>query len=296
MNRRKGFTLVELLVVIAIIGILIALLLPAVQAAREAARRSRCVNHLKQFGLAFQNHHDVYQCFPSGGSGWTYPPDYTSSGTPEVAPRQRAGWGFQILPFMEQKQVWDGGGGATNDDRQKNAMGAIISNFFCPSRRAPMAISAASWYGPAGTYVHGMTDYAASNQENNGVVIWTNNTQVWDTAQGPITTASILDGTSNTMIAGDKRMDSLHLGSMQSDDNEGYSCGWDHDTVRSTTLDPRPDNEGLGWGENRFGSAHPGGFNAGFADGAVRFLSYTIDLTVFSRIGQRNDRQPFQMP
>jgi len=296
MKAHRGFTLVELLVVVAIIGILIALLLPAVQAAREAARRSQCINHLKQFGLAFQNHHDVYQYFPSGGNHWQYAPDYTSGGTPEVAPRQRAGWGFQVLPFIEQKQVWEGGGGATNDDRQKNAMGAKVANFFCPSRRPPMAISAASWYAPTGTYEHGMTDYAASNGENTGVVIRTQDTQVWDLAQGPISTANITDGTSNTMIVGDKRMDHLHLGSMQTDDNEGYTCGWDHDSIRNTTLDPRPDTNVGNYGESRFGSSHPGGFNAAMADGAVRFLSYTLDQTIFTRLGQRNDGQTFQMP
>ncbi len=93
LRGRGAFTLVELLVVIAIIGILVALLLPAIQAAREAARRTQCTNNLKQFGIGLQNYHDAYKCFPSSGAcNW---------GRPEV------GWQVQILPFMEQQNVWD---------------------------------------------------------------------------------------------------------------------------------------------------------------------------------------------
>ncbi len=98
---RAGFTLVELLVVIAIIGILIALLLPAVQAAREAARRSQCSNNLKQQGLAFQNHHDVFKAFPNGGAGTSW----------WSTPYSGETWGHsqwvRLLPFMEQSVVYD---------------------------------------------------------------------------------------------------------------------------------------------------------------------------------------------
>jgi prepilin-type N-terminal cleavage/methylation domain-containing protein len=91
-DKRRGFTLVELLVVIAIIGILVALLLPAIQAAREAGRRSACSNNLKQFGLSLQEFHDIYN---------TYPPGMTDDDT------NNFGWGAYILPFMEQKPLWD---------------------------------------------------------------------------------------------------------------------------------------------------------------------------------------------
>ena len=298
-GRRRGFTLVELLVVIAIIGILVALLLPAIQAAREAARRTQCTNHLKQIGLAFQNHHDTYKYFPSGGNGWVHPPDYDGAsgseppGLPWIAPKQRAGWGFQILPFAEQQIVWEGSGATTKDGAQIAAIGAPVSFFFCPSRRPPQTISAASWYGPAGTYAHTPTDYAASQGTgNNGVVVYVADASgagAWS-GQGPITTALVTDGTSNTILVGEKRLNRLGLGAIQSDDNEGYTSGWDHDVIRRTDRDPRPDPNASGaYGEERFGSSHPGGFQVVLADGSVRFLSFDIDLTNFSRLGHRSD-------
>jgi prepilin-type N-terminal cleavage/methylation domain-containing protein len=284
---RAAFTLVELLVVIAIIGILVALLLPAIQAAREAARRVECNNHLKQFGIGFQNHHDTYKFFPTAGHHWSNAPDYDSNGTPLIAPKQRAGWGFQVLPFIEQEIVWNGNGGATVADQQKEAMGTTIATFFCPSRRSPEAFTGNAWYGPGGSYAHAQTDYAASNHNNNGVVVRTNSNQTWSSG-APITTASITDGTTNTMVVGEKRLNVLGLGRFQSDDNEGYTSGWDHDVMRYTDRSPRPDPRS-GDGNQRFGSSHPGGFQGVFADGAVRFISFDIQLNVFHRMGQRND-------
>src|SRR5262245_52837123 len=101
--RKRGFTLVELLVVIAIIGVLVALLLPAVQAAREAARRMQCSNHLKQIGLALQNYHDVFNSLPFGARARYV----QTSGTAPANQRFGPSWYVGILPFCEQKPLSD---------------------------------------------------------------------------------------------------------------------------------------------------------------------------------------------
>ncbi|MFO0870399.1 MAG: DUF1559 domain-containing protein [Pirellulales bacterium] len=286
-RRRKGFTLVELLVVIAIIGILVALLLPAVQAARESARRTQCVNNLKQFGVGIHNHHDIYSIIPGGGNGWWDPPTYIN-GTPAIGTKQLAGWGFQVLPFIEQGNLWEGQGQTTDPGRQQQAISAVIKGYYCPTRRAPKALpSTGNWYAPSGTFPHGTTDYAAANGTDRGLVIHVshNNGQAIGFAQ-------CLDGTSNVFILGEKRMDVSLINQYQGDDNEGYTSGWDHDVIRLTSLQPRKDWRQGGWGEQRFGASHPGGFNVVFLDGSVRMISYTIDLTTFNNLGIRDDGTP----
>ena len=153
---KVGFTLVELLVVIAIIGVLVALLLPAIQAAREAARRTQCINQLRQMGIALQNHIDAQKVFPTGGSVPNPRIENYTSGTtnnpgrPNGPNKQGLGAFYQMLPYLEQNSVK---GIATQDQLQAS----IIPLYNCPSRRPPGT-------GPQNVQ---LTDYATAQPAGN---------------------------------------------------------------------------------------------------------------------------------
>ena len=274
-KRRRAFTLVELLVVIAIIGTLIALLLPAVQSARETARRSQCSNNLRQLALAFQQHHAAHNYFPTGGHGWDLAPVY-HDGRPVVGEKQHAGWGFQVLPYIEGQTAWSQGAIV--------AIGSVNTLYFCPSRRAPQSLQRPDKYKPpltGGTLTHALSDYAAGNREQTGIV----------KRFTPLKIAEVTDGLSYTLLVGDKRLNVRQLGEPQDDDNEGYTVGWNEDTIRRTDEPPRPDHDGGEDGEKLFGSSHPAAFNAALADGSVRSVSYETAADAFERLGNRSDGQ-----
>lgn len=314
MRTNRGFTLVELLVVIAIIAMLVTLLLPAVQSAREAARRTQCTNHLKQMALAFHNHHSALDYFPScGGPDWTWQMTYNAAGNPVVGAEQHGGWGFQILPYCEEVSVWEGGGAEDNMAKSVFARGALLSWMFCPSRREPEAVVATDWLrNPASSGLsipHAKNDYAAaahdidirfsdgtsfSKRQGVGAVV---RSFVTNTETVPPTSINkIPDGTSKTILLGEKRMNIGRLGLMQANDNEGYTTGWNHDTMRYVGRGPLPDFiHATDPGDDRFGSSHTAGMNVAMADGAVRFMSYDVELDAFKAMGVRMDGLVYQV-
>ena len=257
-GRTRGFTLVELLVVIAIIGILIALLLPAVQAAREAARRLQCSNHLKQIALAFHNYHDVHRTLPDGGKNACDSPAHpgascSSGATHTWSPYNRGEWSwtYQILPFLEQENVYDNSSNTT-------VYRTVIQTYYCPTRR------------PARLYNNvAKIDYAvcAGSNGSDGAIKrrGAGNTQF----------AHITDGTSNTLLLGGKQLNPERLGSTY-DDNEPYVApGWDSEIFRygSQTYPPEPDT-----GHPSYTASDPNSASSQYSLlGGIRFQDSTAE-------------------
>lgn len=318
-RNHSGFTLVELLVVIAIIGILIALLLPAVQAAREAARRVNCTNNLKQIGIALHNYHDTMGQFPSG---------IISSVPPSRPNMPKWGWAALILPYVEQgplsdtinvkgveldPQILAAKAGNTVLDA---ALRTKISGYRCPSDTAkdyfstgtPTATerylndSAGSPYAaPVANYV-GVSGLYDLGKPNNGVLF----------VDSRINMRDIIDGTSNVIAVGERHNDcwfgpATWLGA---GDLSTYPYG-----IYTTLGNVRwPINELLKANPNDtrckdgFGSFHPGGAMFVFCDGSVHFLSETITcnmdtgdssynksaIGLFQQLGIRDDGEPLR--
>ncbi|WP_261361281.1 DUF1559 domain-containing protein [Aeoliella straminimaris] len=300
----RGFTLVELLVVIAIIGILVALLLPAVQAAREAARRATCQNNLRQVGIAMHSHHSAYGYFPTGGWGyvWTGDPDRGSDR------RQPGGWAFSILPYLEQTTLQKLGRGASEQDKRTLAAEVAstpVASLNCPSRRAldvyPYGGSHEVRNAEPAELVF-KTDYAANagdlvigdlgpetlDDAVNGNYDWKNTADATGVfyPRSEVKTAKITDGTSQTYLVGEKRC--ILEGYDWGDDQHAF-LGHGNDTGRYTSLDLPPIPDGETAGHKQFGSAHQAGCYFVFADGAVQLIAYDIDPEIHRRHGHRAD-------
>jgi prepilin-type N-terminal cleavage/methylation domain-containing protein/prepilin-type processing-associated H-X9-DG protein len=320
-RRRHGFTLVELLVVITIIGILIALLLPAVQAAREAARRMQCQNNLKQIGLALLNYESVYQGYPPGGMS--------------VGGGYGSSWWVRILGYAEQSNVSDRykyneGGWLAHPSLFSLSNFQLLNNqkfpfMVCPSSTLPQVVpsNVAGVFFQGNTYA-GIEGAADGNAPNiySAKFVDTGYTKSWVSAGGvliaerTVAISEISDGTSNTMVVGEQ---SDWLAPIVSADGVGGQCDTGdcrsdcgHGFMMGTappTIDSRQFNltavlypinyktatatgvAGNCGSNTPIQSVHPSAANVLFADGSVQLLSESLDITVLRNLATRNDGQ-----
>jgi prepilin-type N-terminal cleavage/methylation domain-containing protein/prepilin-type processing-associated H-X9-DG protein len=270
-RRHQAFTLVELLVVIAIIGILVALLLPAVQAAREAARRMQCVNNLTQLILAVQNYEMTHRVNAPG----TINPAGPIINEPQG---YHHNWISSILPFIEETNTFNHIDFQVGVYAEENAevRQVQISSLRCPSEGWHDAELGTSNY----VGLHHNLD-ALIDANDNGVFF----------LNSAIRYEDITDGASHTIFLGERRArDEVDLGWMSGTRstlrNTGLRINARDDDRFPTRPGDVPEEEVIVGG---FGSRHPGGANFAFGDGHVSFLSETIPLEVFQRLGHRAD-------
>lgn len=322
LKSRPGFTLVELLVVIAIIGILVALLLPAIQAAREAARRSQCVNNLKQIGLALHNYHDTFGKLPPASlSDFVRDGAYVSSGFGATGNPNGIFWSGLILPQLEQQSlydqiegmgfgiVWTGGG--ANQKLLETAL---------PFLKCPSSLDISLTFNSAGIGSRVPGNYGVVTSGSLGFVTayaaYTN--QHMDDAgrvdqrqedarhdgpfhlrNGAYPMSLVADGTSNTLAVGERSRPSdqlshskyfnyWYIGTPNIVDRAAEFCG-------STGIELNSMDRGER-GYIGFRSQHPGGVQFMVLDGSTRFFSENTDRAVLAALGTRSGGESAQMP
>jgi len=304
----RGFTLVELLVVIAIIGILVALLLPAVQAAREAGRRSQCQNHLKQLSLACMNFESAQTALPSGGWGWHWMGDPDQG----YGKNQPGSWIYSILPYLEESGVRAIAAGLPAAQKRielTKLSETPIATMNCPTRRRSLAypyyyvdnyrninLPKLAVRGDYGACMSGRKSPEDGLSEPYTIAAgMTTFPWRWDTyfdgvvhQHSQVELRQISDGCSKTYLIGEKFLESDHYeDGIPSYDDQSYYIGFDRDTNLSSYNPPLRDAP-VGDVPFRFGSAHTTMFNVVYCDGSVHSISYDIDSNIHQSLGSRN--------
>jgi prepilin-type N-terminal cleavage/methylation domain-containing protein/prepilin-type processing-associated H-X9-DG protein len=290
-----AFTLVELLVVISIIGVLMALLLPAIQAARESARRTQCINKLKQIGLALQNYHDAKKHFPSGAHINNDPVNSKPAGI---------SWNVMVLPYLELGSLYGEidprpYGAATNYGHENT----LVDAFICPTApeqgnqaTTPKGSNYSAVAG-AGRNDEGRMGFASPNCGD----VFTDGVFFAD-SRTPI--SRITDGTSNTLAIGERTyywVDWVFGTTKRGNPVNEICSGPAHNILYPINADQyqfgfyKFDNRApvgapktMLLNDLQFGSDHPGGANFTFADGSVHMISETIDMTVYKDMSTKD--------
>jgi prepilin-type N-terminal cleavage/methylation domain-containing protein/prepilin-type processing-associated H-X9-DG protein len=307
---RKGFTLVELLVVIAIIGILVALLLPAVQAAREAGRRSSCQNNLKQLGIALHNHHDILKYLPPGGQDDVLPVPANGGGVVNGTT-----WLIFILPYAEQENIYKQYNQQVAYDNATNkAVGNIqVPIYYCPSgsqQRSGNSSESSGGIQNLSTHYYGIMGPTGTAIINNATVTYTTNSagsnSAWSThgilgyfhetaAPLKVRIADINDGTSTTLMVAERSNTEITGNSYRSW-TRGCNGGCGATKNVTNPINSTNYNGSNNFNDISFGSNHPGGANFGLGDGSVRFISQTINMNVYKGISSRFMNEAVQPP
>jgi prepilin-type N-terminal cleavage/methylation domain-containing protein/prepilin-type processing-associated H-X9-DG protein len=274
----RGFSLVELLVVIALIGLLVALLVPAVQASRESARRSQCQNNLRQLGVGLQTYHDALGTFPTGAL------DRKTGANPKG---RQLSWNVLLLPFIEEQPLFElfDCGSAFSAAANRTAAGTVVHVFLCPST----ATLASDRLGPTtgdvnknGSWNPGddlaFTDYGGNFGFAGLGKPYMNGVLLYDRA---IPISQITDGTAHTIIVSeDTGRGATFDGQWANGENIFDQNGSINDHSAPSYL----------WQNNEMWSDHPGGIHALFCDGSVRFLFDETDLeTLAARCSRAGD-------